>query len=304
MILSASRRCDLPAFGFEYFLRSLDEGFVEVRNPFNAASVRRVSLAPADLDCIVFWTRDPRRLLAGLDRLRELRDRFFAHVTVTGYPRELEPGVAATDWAIGAVRDLASRIGKERIVWRYDPVVLAGSLDRAFHLANFTRLADRLAGSVSRVVVSLLDEYTPTRGRLERAGFGPVRFGSRRDDRTAAHGPRRETAGTDGLAGLAAKSAPPPIPAEPWPGLLAGLGSVAAAFGLPIGACAEPFDLAPFGIDSAPCIDGSELGRLFGFAAPTARDSGQRPACRCSPSVDIGAYGPCPAGCVYCYARR
>ena len=293
MIISASRRCDIPAFGFETFLRSIEAGFVEVRNPFNAASIRRVSLAPADVDCIVFWTRDPRHLLQGIDRLGESGERFFVHVTITGYPLALEPGVAPTPDAVAAVAALARRIGKERIAWRYDPLILAGALDEAFHLSNFASLADALAGSVSRVVLSLLDEYASTRGRLEAAGYPSPLFGSPR--RAPMPGPENNGEGS---------SSPPRLPPAPWPSLLRGLSAIASARGLPIQACAEPFDLGPLGIEAGACIDGRELGELFGFTAPTAKDSGQRIACRCAPSVDIGSYGACPARCVYCYARR
>ncbi|HUX40644.1 MAG TPA: DUF1848 domain-containing protein [Rectinemataceae bacterium] len=293
MIISASRRCDIPAFGFESFLGSLDAGFVEVRNPFNASSIRRVSLAPGDVECVVFWTRDPRPLLLGFDRLGELGDRCFVHVTVTGYPRSLEPGVAPTEEAIAGVAALARRIGKERVAWRYDPLILAGHFDESFHLSNFERLADALAGSVSRVVLSLADEYASTRGRLEKAGFSAPLFGSPR-------GTRKSEPANDG------EGPPSPIrlPPAPWPGLLGGLSAIASIHGLPIRACAEPFDLAPLGIEAGACIDGEELGRLFGFRTSASKDKGQRNSCHCAPSVDIGAYGACPAACVYCYARR
>ena len=276
------------------FLSSLDAGFIDVRNPFNAASVRRVSLAPEDVDCLVFWTRDPRALVANLDRLGGLRDRFFVHVTVTGYPRALEPGVAPTDAAIAAVEALAARIGRERIAWRYDPVILAGPLDRAFHIANFSRLAEVLAASVSRIVLSLLDEYATTRGRLERAGFDSALFGS----------PRGIASETGSPAFGTVSGSRRPSPSEPWPELLVSLASIAASHGLAVGACAEPFDLAPYGIAASPCVDGAELARLFGFATSANRDGGQRKACLCAPSVDVGEYGACPASCVYCYARR
>lgn len=287
MIISASRRCDLPAYGLPSFFRSLEEGFREVRNPFNATMLRRVSLSPADVDCIVFWTRDPRALTAGLDRLGPFREKFFVHVTLTGYPRNLEPAVLETAAATEALRRLAEMIGPGHVAWRYDPLILADGLDREWHVANFRRLASELSGSASRVVLSLVDEYVATRGRLERAGAGRPQFGTPRGDALA-------DAAKPGRAG----------PPEPWRGLLAELAEIAAAKDLRVQACAEPFDLAPLGIEAAPCVDGDELGRLFGFEPPVGRDKGQRPACSCAPSVDIGEYGRCPAGCVYCYARR
>jgi hypothetical protein len=293
MIISASRRCDIPAFGLPAFRRSLEAGFIEVRNPFNAASIRQVSLAPEEVDCIVFWTRDPRPLLFALEGLGEFRDRFFVHITITGYPRALEPGVAPTAEAVAATAALAGRVGKARIAWRYDPLILAGPLDEAFHLSNFERLAGALSGSVGQVVVSLLDEYASTRGRLERAGFSAPLFGSPR-------APSNSESTTNCDDRPASKRLPP----EPWPGLLEKLAAIASSHGLPIQACAEPFELAPLGIEAGSCIDGRALGTLFGFEPRPSRDKGQRKSCRCAPSVDIGAYAACPAGCVYCYARR
>ena len=281
------------------FLRSLESGFIEVRNPFDARSIRRVSLSPADVDCIVFWTRDPRPLLANFNRLGPFRDRFFVHVTVTGYPRSIEPAVLHTGAAVEAVRALASVVGRARIAWRYDPVIVAPGLEADLHRANFARLADALGDSVSRVVVSLLDEYAPTRKRLEAAGFADPRFGSPRHGRHDATAkdemqPMHTSRAARGLA----------EPPEPWAGLLRDLAALAKERRLPIQACAEPFDLAPLGIEAVPCIDGDSLAGIFGFSPPPPRDKGQRSLCRCSPSVDIGSYGTCPAACVYCYARR
>ena len=307
MIISASRRCDLPAFAFDSFLSSLEKGFVEVRNPFNAASIRRVSLLPDEVDCLVFWTRDPRVLSAKFDRLGPFRDRFFVHVTITGYPRGLEPGVLDTEAAAEALLELSSRIGRERVAWRYDPLIFAEGLGRDFHLANFERLATRLSSGVSRVVVSLLDEYAPTRRRLEAAGYANPIFGSPRPREGRAKGGRspakRDRPKSDALLFPEEEEAEIHAPGA-LAEVLGDLAAIAKSLGLPIGACAEPFDLSSLGIEARSCIDGAELASLFGFDPPSGRDRGQRPGCGCSPSVDIGEYGLCPAACVYCYARR
>lgn len=326
MIISASRRSDLPAYQLPAFLRALEAGFIEVANPFNAAQRRRVSLAPEDVDCLVFWTRDPRPLLSRLDELGPCRDRCFVHVTLTAYPPALEPRVPPAAAVIEAIGSLAAAMGPGRLAWRYDPLILAGELELGWHEDNFRRLAAALGGRVSRVVFSLLDEYRATRSRLARAGYPGALFGSPQTVTvtggakepetgvTVPHNPRpapqheaRVTvphSSQPELPGLASEAPPPRLPPEPWPSLLRSLAAIAAEKGLPAQACAEPFDLETLGIARRACIDGPELGELFGFPASTGRDKGQRGACSCSPSVDVGSYGDCPSGCVYCYARR
>lgn len=280
MIVSVSRRCDLPAHAMDWFLARLDSGYCLVRNPFDARRLRRVALDPESVDCFAFWTRDPRPLLLHAAEIERRGFAFFTQVTITGYPRVLEPGVPETATAVEAFRALAALRGPEALVWRYDPVVLAGGggtrcgeapdLDRDFHLRNFSKLAAALEGSCRRVVLSLLDEYRGTRKRLARAGYPDPEFG----------------------------------PSEAALALAAELAAIARSRGMEPRSCAEPRVLAAVGLEAGACLDAELLSRIAGKPLPGGRDPGQRPDCRCCPSVDIGAYGTCPAGCVYCYARR
>ncbi|HOX31472.1 MAG TPA: DUF1848 domain-containing protein [Spirochaetales bacterium] len=282
MLVSASRRCDLPAFRMGWLMERLREGRVEVPNPYDARRSRLVGLAPAEVECMVFWTRDPRPLAARARELEELGYRFYAQVTITGYPPELEPGCLRPPEAVGAFAALAEAVGPERALWRYDPILVAAGLDADWHRRNFAALAAALEGRTRRVTLSLLDEYAHTQGRLERAGFPGAVFGS----------PRKP--------GAAAAALPP----EPYPGLLAELASIARSRGIEPLACAEPYDLSGLGIGRGACVDPALIEALFGVAIGSGKDRGQRPGCGCAPSVDIGEYGSCPAACAYCYARR
>lgn len=298
MIISASRRCDLPAFGLEAFLADLEAGFRLVPNPWDAHRPRRVELGREAVDGIVFWTRDPRPLLAQLRRVQDRACPFYVQLTITGYPRSLEPGGLGPEEACEAAQALAAQIGPQSVLWRYDPIVLAEpGLDPDYHRLSFARLAQRLAGATRSVTLSLLDEYRFTTSRLARAGFREPAYGS---PRKAAAPPTPSPEGDSGsLASL---------PAEPWPKLLADLAALAREAGLEARACAEPWDLSGLGIGRASCVDPGLLDRLGGRDAGQprgqARDRGQRRACGCAPSVDVGSYGPCPRGCVYCYALR
>ncbi len=125
MIVSASRRTDIPAFYAPWLERRLEDGFVLVRNPRNPAQVRRISLAPVDVDCFVFWTKDARPLSGLLDRLDDAGYPYYFQWTVTPYGSGLEPGIAPKEEILAAFRTLAGRLGPHRVVWRYDPVIVS-----------------------------------------------------------------------------------------------------------------------------------------------------------------------------------
>lgn len=270
MIVSASRRTDVPALYPDWLRRRLAAGWASVANPFDARQVRRVDLRPApggELEALVLWTRDPSPLLADVPgwEVRGVRTLWLA--TATGYPRVLEPAAPPLERAVAALRALAALVGPERVIWRYDPVLLCpgAGVDAAWHRATFRRLAAALAGATRRCVVSLWDDYARSRRRLAAAGLR--------------------------LAG-----------GEPAPevlALLAGLGAEGRRRGIEVVTCCE--DLAAAELPAGACIDGGLLARLWGLA-PRGRDPGQRPGCRCAPSVDLGAYDTCTHGCLYCYA--
>ena len=94
------------------------------------------------------------------------------------------------------------------------------------------------------------------------------------------------------------------LPPRPYPAILEALAKAARDRGLGLQSCAEDFDLEGFGIGRGACIDGALVREVCGKDLEPGRDRGQRPACLCAKSVDIGGYGPCPAACAYCYARR
>lgn len=284
MIVSASRRTDIPARYLDWLMGRMAAGYCLVRSPYDASSLRRVSLDPAEVECIVFWTRAPRGLASRAREIERMGFRFYAHVTLNAYPRAVEPGCLGVEAGIDALRDLAGAIGPDRVLWRYDPIFVAEGLGADFHRSAFERIAAALEGSTRRVTLSLLDEYAGTAARLGRAGFPNAVFGSPRS--------RSRTGGADGAA-------------APYPALLKDIAAMARGRGIEPVACAEPYDLSPYGIGRARCVDAALVARLRGEApVDGVLDKGQRPGCGCAPSVDIGAYGTCPAGCAYCYANR
>jgi hypothetical protein len=265
MIISASRRTDIPAHYSDWFLTRLREGFVLVPNPRNARQVRRVSLRPEDVDGIVFWTKNP---LPMLPRLRELAEyAYYFQVTVTPYGPDVEPGIDDKERVIlPAVLRLSDEIGPNRIVWRYDPILLSGKYTKGFHDEAFERMARRLSGRVARCTISFLDMYKNTARNARAMGLTPI---SEAD-----------------MLELAARIA-----------------AIASVYGIPVDACAEPLDFRHLGVGRARCVDPAILEAASGRPVKFVRQKGQRPACGCADSVDIGVYNSCPNGCAYCYAN-
>ncbi len=273
MIISASRRTDLPALYAEWLGARFRAGFCLVPNPMNARQVARVSLARPDVDAVVFWTRHARPAFPVLSWLEGRGYPYYFQYTILGYPRPLETRAPSLDVAVRTFRELAGRLPRGGVVWRYDPIVLGEAFPATWHRETFGRIASALEGATDTVVVSVIDWYARTRRRLGALN---------------GHGE-----GVD------------PEPAAPGlEALLAELARIAGDHGMRAEACAEPADLSPLGIGPARCVDHVRLARLYGLAVPEAKDKGQRPLCRCIASRDIGTPDTCTFGCAYCYATR
>jgi hypothetical protein len=266
-ILSASRRCDLPAFQLEAFLRRLRRGWVGVPNPFGGPP-SRVPLRGPEVAGAVLWTRLPGRLRPHLTELLEAWDGHLrVQVSLTALPASFEAPRPAVDAVLRQVEALARILGPERLVWRFDPIILSSTTAPRERVAAFERLAASLNGLVAEVVVSWLDLYAKTR----RACAGLNLASPDGDERRA---------------------------------LLDRLVAVATRHNLPIKACCEPEMLAHPAIGQARCLDGEWFEQRRGLL-PGALGSGPtRPGCGCAASRDIGVYGSCGFGCRYCYASR
>lgn len=167
MILSVSRRTDIPCCYPQWFMERLRAGFALTRNPVNPSQISKVSLSPGVVDCIVFWTKDPGPLMPYLDELDSMGYRYYFQFTLTPYGRDLEPGLRERLERIKTFLALSNRLGAHRVLWRYDPILLDENHTAAWHQAQFATLCHTLKGAAGRVTISFLDLYP----RLRRAGF-------------------------------------------------------------------------------------------------------------------------------------
>ncbi len=270
MIISASRRTDIPAFYADWFVRRAQAGYCEVPNPLNPRQVARVSLLPEDVDAIVFWTRSPMPLLPRLSELDALGLRYYFQFTLCGYGPPIEERNLPVTNTLEAFKRLSSRVGSEKVIWRYDPLVFSKPTTVDFHVKNFEILLTALKGFTRRCVVSIWDNYRKLAKRLDVLSAQGV------------HLRQPDQAELDRLV----------------PRLV----ELCAANEMEIVSCAEEVDLERYGVKRGKCVDDELIQRLFGCDVCHKKDEAQRPACGCVESRDIGMYNTCIFGCSYCYA--
>jgi DNA repair photolyase len=276
MIISASRRTDIPAFYAEWFMCRVRDGFFYRVNPFNSRQVTGFSLKAEDVDTLCFWTKNPRPLMKHLKELDERGLNYYFQFTLNPYDTVFEPGVPPLQERIDAMIELAEGIGPERVVWRYDPIILSSHTPVSWHLEQAEQLARQLANATRRLMFSFYDCYGKGQGRLCAALTGT---GITLMDMDAAE--QQET-----LLQIAG-----------------GFKAVADRYRMEIFSCCEVLDSSVSGIPHGACIDGELIRKLFGIAVPAARDKNQRVGCRCAVSADMGSYNSCQFRCRYCYAN-
>ena len=116
MILSVSRRTDIPAFYADWFFNRIKEGFLYVRNPMNIHQVSKINLSPSVIDCIVFWSKNPKPMLNRLDELKDYM--YYFQFTINPYDIKLEEGVPTKSGIIDTFKELSNKIAPERVIWR------------------------------------------------------------------------------------------------------------------------------------------------------------------------------------------
>jgi DNA repair photolyase len=275
LIVSASRSTDIPAFYGAWFLRRLDAGYARWVNPFSG---KPVYVSFENARAFVFWSKNPLPFLPLLKELDRRNLTYYFQVTVNDYEKEgLERGVPALAQRIHAFKRLSGLIGKERVLWRFDPLLLTASLSPAELLLRIRQIGDQLAGYTGRLTVSFITLYEKVARNLYNAGI-------------------RIRAWDDAARTLVLKE----------------IGAAAREWEMQAVSCADKNDYSRFGIAHGKCIDGALIARLTGNKGPVSellkrgggtKDKGQRPHCGCIAGKDIGMYNTCGHACAYCYAN-
>jgi DNA repair photolyase len=266
-LISASRRTDIPAFYSSWLMERVRAGTVSWVNPYRGG-VSTISLLPEDVAAIVFWTRNFSPMLTHLDELEARGHRWLVHFTLTGLPRRFETHVPSVKAAARQMHLLAARVGAERVLWRYDPILTSRECDSDFHRRGFARLARALEGATRQCTVSFVEVYGKVRRSFEKRGL-PL----------------------------------PEMELEDRRRLVGELAGIASPHGITLKACCSD-ELLGEGVEKARCVDRQQVLGLWPGLNLEAPSAPTRDECGCTRSHDIGAYDSCLHGCLYCYATR
>jgi hypothetical protein len=291
LIISASRATDIPAFHSAWLKERIETGFVQRINPFNQKP-GIVSLSEAHV--FVFWTKNPKPMFPLLDFLDERGLHYYFQFTLNDYDSEgYEPGIPKLEERVETFMSLSKRLGKDSVIWRFDPLLLTDKVPVDDLLKKVERVGNLIHPYTSRFVFSFADiaGYKKVQKHLSHAGVQAREFTV----------PEMEA-------------------------FAAGVQQLNQRGGLSVSTCAETIDLDMYGIEHGRCIDDRLLIKLFpwdaklmaflgyeqglgGECVPITKkrklkDPGQRKACGCIVSKDIGRYDTCSHGCVYCYACK
>jgi len=265
MIISASRRTDIPACHSDWLINCIKEKSVCVKNPMNKQQVRKVNLAPEEVDCIVFWTKNPKPML---DKIQYLSDyAFYFQFTLNPYENDIETGLPSKKELIETFQKFSDIIGCQRIIWRYDPILLNTRYSINYHIEKFMEYSEQLKDYTEKVIISFIDFYKKISANIKLHCI------------------------TD-------------ITSEEKSILAERFSKIARENNLIIETCAEDIDLSRYDIGRAKCIDDGLISKITGNNLSYKKDKNQRFECGCVSSVDIGEYNTCSNGCIYCYANN
>ncbi|MFD1315240.1 DUF1848 domain-containing protein [Namhaeicola litoreus] len=293
VIVSASRSTDIPTFYADWFVDRWKKGYVKWKNPFNGVYAY-VSFKNTRI--VVFWTKNPKPIMHHLDFLDEHVKNYYFQYTLNDYDVEgyegRVPGVATR---IKSFKELSNRIGKKRVIWRFDPMILTDKIDVNELLRRVKNIGDQLKDYTEKLVFSYADisSYRKVETNLKNEAINYIEF-----DNNTMHE------------------------------FAKGLQELNKSWNLEIATCAEKIPLEQYGIIHNKCIDDDLMIDLYGddkllmdflgvkFEEATLfdenqevkktkviKDKGQRELCGCVMSKDIGEYNTCPHECVYCYAN-
>lgn len=264
MIINTGGRTDTVQYYTNWLLKRFEEGYVYSRNPLFPNKVTKYELTPDKVDCVEFCSKNYAPILKDLYLIT---DRFHTHFnyTITAYGRDIEPGVPSIEDSILTLKKLSQIVGKKRLVWRYDPVLLTEKYTIERHFQTFDKMAKEIAPYVDRCIFSFVEMYKKLDTNM------PELISMTDIDKER---------------------------------LAKGLGEIAAKNGLYIQTCGTNGDYSQYGIHSSGCMTLKILGDANDIEFRDLKHKGMRQGCHCMESRDIGAYDTCMNGCKYCYANK
>ena len=266
MILSVSRRTDIPAFYSSWFMNRIHSGFLYVKNTFNANQISKIPLTPDIVDFIVFWSKNPEPLLKFLPEIQSIYgNAFYFQYTINGYERDVEPEVPNLSDRIQTLMDISKKYGKKSVVWRYDPIFLSEKYNLVWHINRFSNIFEQVKPYIDTCVISFIDTYSKTLRNTRHLYINSLT----KEDQN--------------------------LFAEKFSGIIKNSN-------ISLKTCSEEINLDAYKIKHNSCIDKERIESISGYKIKAELDK-QRDYCQCIKCVDIGQYNTCSHGCKYCYAN-
>ncbi len=267
MIISATRRTDIPAQYGQWFLNRLKDGYVLIQNPYNPERYSKAILTKEAVDIIVFWTKNPIPFYKYLDEIGKMGYIYYFQFTITPYDKSVEKNLPSKKELLESFIYLSNKIGNIKMVWRYDPIIINDKFTIEYHEKLFKYMANKLKGYTNRCIISFVDDY---KNVTRRMGGNPA-----------------NSLTIDKIHILAEK-----------------FSKIASENNMKLYTCSEAVDLTIYDINKSACIDKELIEEILNIQIDVKIDKNQREECRCVESIEIGTYNCCNNGCNYCYALK
>lgn len=270
-IISVSRRTDLPAFYSDWFRRRLEDGYVNIENPFNHIK-ETISLLPNDVQGFVFWSRYPKPLLKHFDYIdQKFGHNHYLHLTLNNYPKVLELNNPPIELVIRCVEELNQRYGSRYILWRYDPIIISNLTPIYWILENFEYLCHRLENKVEICITSFVDIYKKVRRNFEK-----LKINMDFELESPSFSTQVE--------------------------IIEQMKEISVKYGIKLRLCCEGLLADLVTLPKSSCVNPYYFIGLFSRQNLKLKVTPTRKDCVCFESKDIGFYDSCLSGCQYCYA--
>ena len=292
IIISASRSTDIPEFYGDWFVSRWENGYIKWTNPFNG---QPLYISFKNTRCVVFWTKNPKTFMKHLDWCDKNIPNYYFQFSLNDYDKEkYEAKVPSVESRIKTFKELSQRLGKKRVVWRYDPLILTKDIDVNELLRRVKNIGDQIHEFTEKLVFSFvdIDIYRKVENNLKKEDVPYIEWTTQNMEEFAK-----------------------------------GISQINKDWGLQLGTCSEKIDLDKYGIVHNKCIDDDLMIDLFSHDSQlmdflgveikqpdlfsdgeiiktrNLKDKGQREDCGCIMAKDIGQYNTCPHECNYCYAN-
>ena len=264
MIINVGGRTDIVNYYTPWLLNRLEEGYAYSRNPFARENVYKLSLKPEDVDCLLFCSKNYKPILKHIGDIDE-KYNILCNYTITAYGKDIEPKVPPINQSIKTLKRLSDIVGVNKILWRYDPILLSEKYTVEKHLETFEYMAEKISPFVYRCIFSFVDMYKKVEENMPEII---------------------------------------PFTDEDKVKLLKGIGEISKKYNLYTQTCATNESYERYGIHAAGCTTREILEQAHNVVYKNVKGTGIRENCHCIPSRDIGAYNSCLSECKYCYANR